>query len=300
MRNRTGLPDGWRACPGLGASSLAGGRRRACALKLKRRGPATEDVPEMPLAVKPVRPASTLERERRAEALRRHRADRRVQSVASTGELAYLRTQLRVAARLTARLAAIQDVSEMVQLVVDELHGTFAFYLVGIQRLESDGVLRLVAGTGRLAEIMTEFLLVEQSVDEGVNGRVARSGRTALISDTRSDQDYIVRDPQTDPRSELPAHTRKRAASCAGSPPSSSTSAPSKPCWWSWPRNDSSGNPASPVRLSSFPRRFLPRTRPRGRLRTSRGGFGAGGCGFSAGGRDFSARFFGSRRSTAL
>jgi HD-GYP domain-containing protein (c-di-GMP phosphodiesterase class II) len=155
------------------------------------------------LSVKPVRPAGTSERERRAEALRHHRADAHVQSVASTGELAYLRTQLQVAARLTARLAAIADVSEMVQLVVDELHDTFVFYLAAIQRLDGDGVLHLVAGTGRLAEVMTEFLLVEQSVHEGVNGRVARSGITALVSDTRTDADYIVRDPQTDPRSEL-------------------------------------------------------------------------------------------------
>jgi HD-GYP domain-containing protein (c-di-GMP phosphodiesterase class II) len=155
------------------------------------------------LSVNQARPAGARERERRAEALLHHRADAHVQRVASKGEVAYLRSQLRLAARLTGRLAAIQDVGEMVQLVVDELHGTFAFYLAAIQRLDSDGMLRLVAGTGPLAEIMTEFLLVEQSVHEGVNGRVARSGITALVSDTCMDDDYIVRDPQTDPRSEL-------------------------------------------------------------------------------------------------
>jgi HD-GYP domain-containing protein (c-di-GMP phosphodiesterase class II) len=149
--------------------------------------------------------AGTRERERRAEALRHHRADARAHSAATTGELAYLRTQLQVAARLSARLAAIADVNEMARLVVDELHGTFAFYLAAIQRLDGDGVLRLVAGAGRLAEIMTEFLLSEQAIDEGVNGRVARSGTTALVPDTRTDSDYIVRDPQTDPRSQLSA-----------------------------------------------------------------------------------------------
>jgi HD-GYP domain-containing protein (c-di-GMP phosphodiesterase class II) len=50
---------------------------------------------------------------------------------------------------------------------------------------------------------MEEFLLIEQPVDSGVNGRVARSGVTALVGDTRSDPDYIVRDPGTDPHSEL-------------------------------------------------------------------------------------------------
>jgi HD-GYP domain-containing protein (c-di-GMP phosphodiesterase class II) len=143
------------------------------------------------------------ERERRAEALARHRADEQVQRMASVGELAYLRAQLRVASRLTARLASMRDVDEMVQLVVDELHGTFAFYLAAIQRLDGDGVLRLVAARGALAEVMTEFLLIEQSAREGINGRVARSGITAFVPDTRADADYIVRDPQTDPRSEL-------------------------------------------------------------------------------------------------
>ncbi len=158
-------------------------------------------VPE--LTTKPTHSPGARERRRRAEALRRHRADARVRSVASAGELAYLREQLRVAASLTTRLAATNDPQEMAQLVVDELHDTFAFYLAAIQRLDDDGVLRLVAGRGPLAEVMTEFLLTEQPVAHGVNGRVARSGVTALVRDTRADRDYISRDPKTDPRSEL-------------------------------------------------------------------------------------------------
>jgi HD-GYP domain-containing protein (c-di-GMP phosphodiesterase class II) len=155
------------------------------------------------LTAKSPQRAGAKERRRRAEALRRHRADARVKSMAVAGEVAYLREQLRLAARLTARLAAKSDVEELAQLVVDELHETFAFYLAAIQRLDEDGVLRLVAARGPLAEVMTEFLLTEQSVSEGVNGKVARSGHTALVSDTRMDPDYIVRDPKTDPRAEL-------------------------------------------------------------------------------------------------
>jgi HD-GYP domain-containing protein (c-di-GMP phosphodiesterase class II) len=158
-------------------------------------------VPE--LTVKPPARAGAKERQRRAEALNRHRADARVHSLAAVGELAYLREQLRLAARLTARLVEKTEVEEMAQLVVDELHETFAFYLAAIQRLDEDDVLRLIAGRGPLAEVMTEFLLTEQPASEGVNGRVARSGITALVSDTKSDPDYIVRDPQTDPGSEL-------------------------------------------------------------------------------------------------
>jgi HD-GYP domain-containing protein (c-di-GMP phosphodiesterase class II) len=155
------------------------------------------------LTVKPSSRAGAKERRRRAEALSRHRADARVKSLAQAGELAYVREQLRLAARLTSELAGKSDVEEMAQLVVDELHETFAFYLAAIQRLDEDGVLRLVAGRGPLAEVMTEFLLTEQPVSEGVNGKVARSGQTHLIPDTREDPDYIVRDPTTDPLSEL-------------------------------------------------------------------------------------------------
>ena len=155
------------------------------------------------LTVKPPQRAGAKELRRRAEALSRHRADARVKSLAQAGELAYVREQLRLAARLTAELAGKSDVEEMAQLVVDELHETFAFYLAAIQRLDEDGVLRLVAGRGPLAEVMTEFLLTEQPVSEGVNGKVARSGQTHLIADTREDPDYIVRDPTTDPLSEL-------------------------------------------------------------------------------------------------
>ena len=121
----------------------------------------------------------------------------------TTDELAYVRAQLHVAASLTARLASAEEVKEMAELVVGELHTTFAFYLAAIQRLGDDHALRLVAASGPLAQVMTEFLLVEQSIEEGVNGRVARSGTSALVVDTTSDPDYIVRDPQTDPRSEL-------------------------------------------------------------------------------------------------
>jgi len=155
------------------------------------------------LTAKPSHRAGAKERQRRAEALRRHRADARVKSMAVAGEVAYLREQLRLAARLTARLASKSDIEELAQLVVDELHETFAFYLAAIQRLDEDGILRLVAGRGPLAEVMAEFLLTEQPVSEGVNGKVARSGHTALVPDTRADPDYIVRDPKTDPRAEL-------------------------------------------------------------------------------------------------
>lgn len=57
----------------------------------------------------------------------------------SGDEVAYLREQLQLAARLTARLASRREVAEMAQLVVDELHRTFRFYLAAVQRLDGHG-----------------------------------------------------------------------------------------------------------------------------------------------------------------
>ena len=69
-------------------------------------------------------PAGARERSRRAEALRSYRKDSLAQDLASGDELSYLRAQLQVASRLTARLAETNDINEMVELVVDELQGT--------------------------------------------------------------------------------------------------------------------------------------------------------------------------------
>jgi HD-GYP domain-containing protein (c-di-GMP phosphodiesterase class II) len=189
---------------------LAVTQRKAAAAQrksaAKQRQSAASSPREQAAARKPSglrKPATVRERRRREEALRRHRADARAAGMASAGEVAYLRAQLQLGARLTGRLAATHDIKEMTQLVVDELHETFAFYLAAIQRLDGDGTLRLIAGSGALAEVMTEFLLLEQSVHHGVNGRVARSGTSALVHDTREDPDYVERDPKTDPRAEL-------------------------------------------------------------------------------------------------
>ena len=147
--------------------------------------------------------AGAKERQRRAEALQPP-PRRRTRQEPRGGRRGRLPARAAAPGRAADGQAGRQErVEELAQLVVDELHETFAFYLAAIQRLDEDGVLRLIAGRGPLAEVMTEFLLTEQSASEGVNGKVARSGHTALVPDTRDDPDYIVRDPETDPRSEL-------------------------------------------------------------------------------------------------
>ena len=78
--------------------------------------------------------AGAKERQRRAEALRRYRADARVKSMAVAGEVAYLREQLRLAARLTARLATKSDIEEMLK----NLAATARVQVQGLQVLRGE------------------------------------------------------------------------------------------------------------------------------------------------------------------
>jgi HD-GYP domain-containing protein (c-di-GMP phosphodiesterase class II) len=111
--------------------------------------------------------------------------------------------RLAVASRLATSLSALHSDTAVAAAVVRELHSEFGYYLAVVQHANADGMLRVVAGAGPLAESDGGFLVLEQPISSGVNGRVARTGKTALIQDTRLDQDYLRRDPRTDPGSEL-------------------------------------------------------------------------------------------------
>jgi putative nucleotidyltransferase with HDIG domain len=111
--------------------------------------------------------------------------------------------RLLVASRLATSLSRAHTTKEVAAEAVMLLHESFDYYLAVIQRLDPDGRLRVVAGAGPLADGHADFLAWEQPVELGVNGRVARSGRAAMVNDTRLDSDYLARNPRTDPGSEL-------------------------------------------------------------------------------------------------
>jgi putative nucleotidyltransferase with HDIG domain len=111
--------------------------------------------------------------------------------------------RLLVASRLATSLAGLHTAEQVAEAAVRALHESFDYYLAVVQRLDPDGNLRVVTGAGPLAEALTNFLELEQPVEVGVNGRVARTGRAAMVNDTRLDSDYLHRDRNTDPGSEL-------------------------------------------------------------------------------------------------
>ena len=111
--------------------------------------------------------------------------------------------RLLVASRLASSLSAAHLPEEVGDEAVRRLHESFDYYLAVVQRLDPDGCLRVAAAAGPLAESHEGFLELEQPVELGVNGRVARTGRAAMVNDTRLDSDYLTRNPGTDPGSEL-------------------------------------------------------------------------------------------------
>jgi putative nucleotidyltransferase with HDIG domain len=112
-------------------------------------------------------------------------------------------SRLLVASRLATSLSRAASIDSVARETVRTLHESFHYYLAVVQRLDPDGVLRVVGAAGPLAEQVGDFLALEQAVERGVNGRVARTGRPAMVNDTRLDPDYLGRGDGTDPGSEL-------------------------------------------------------------------------------------------------
>jgi putative nucleotidyltransferase with HDIG domain len=113
------------------------------------------------------------------------------------------RERLACANRLSARLAPLLDPEQIASTTVEELNGSFRYHLAVIHRIDPDRVLRPVAGAGPLIREMTGFEDWEQSLDQGVNGRVARTGEPALVHDTARDPHFLGTDAPADPGSEL-------------------------------------------------------------------------------------------------
>jgi putative nucleotidyltransferase with HDIG domain len=111
--------------------------------------------------------------------------------------------RLLVASRLATSLSRAASVETVAREAVRTLHESFHYYLAVLQRLDPDGVLRMVAAAGPLADEVHGLMALEQPVERGVNGRVARTGRPALVDDTSRDPDYLGVGAPAGPGSEL-------------------------------------------------------------------------------------------------
>jgi diguanylate cyclase (GGDEF)-like protein/putative nucleotidyltransferase with HDIG domain len=122
---------------------------------------------------------------------------------AGTDDVERQRERLACASRLSARLAPLLDPERIASATVDELHESFGYHIAVVHRLDPDDMLRPVAGAGPLIDAMTGFETWEQALDDGVNGRVARTGEPALVHDTASDPHFLGTDAPADSGSEL-------------------------------------------------------------------------------------------------
>ncbi len=111
--------------------------------------------------------------------------------------------RLLVAGRLATALSRTGSVEGVAGEAVRTLHESFDCYLAVVERLDPDGVLRVVALAGPSAAQVRDLLAHGQRVEVGVNGRVARTGRPALVNDTSADPDYLGRADGDDPGSQL-------------------------------------------------------------------------------------------------
>lgn len=111
--------------------------------------------------------------------------------------------RLLVASQLATALSRAGSVESVAAEAVRALHDSFAYYLAVVQRLDPDGVLRVVALEGPSAAEVETLLAHGRRVEIGVNGRVARTGRPAMVNDTGLDPDYLGRADGKDPGSQL-------------------------------------------------------------------------------------------------
>jgi diguanylate cyclase (GGDEF)-like protein len=99
------------------------------------------------------------------------------------------RERLAMASRLSARLAPLMDADAIVRSAVDELHLNFDYRVAYAMRVEG-AELRAVALGGSLTHTY-DVPLWRQRLEQGISGRVARTGVTALVHDTRLDPDHL-------------------------------------------------------------------------------------------------------------
>ena len=105
------------------------------------------------------------------------------------GARAHLRERLVMANRLCGKLTPILEPQHIAAAVVTELHHSFGYLLAYVHRVEDD-TLRTIALGGTATDEL-DLPLWTQGVDQGVSGRVVRTGRTALVHDTALDADHI-------------------------------------------------------------------------------------------------------------
>ena len=110
--------------------------------------------------------------------------------------------QLAIANQLGARLAAMTDVSEIHDAVVEELHEAFGYFLCAVIRIREDGDVESAAGRGE-AFVRLGDVEWRQPFEHGLIGRCLRTRRPVRTGDVYAEPDYQPTPETAGVRSEL-------------------------------------------------------------------------------------------------
>lgn len=99
--------------------------------------------------------------------------------------------------RVLSTVTGTLDLQEMFRRIVEEVAATFGYSHVSIYRLEGDYLLLQ-------AQVGYEEPREKIHITKGVMGRVARTGKPALIPDVKKDRDYINADPVVQSEAAVP------------------------------------------------------------------------------------------------
>lgn len=99
-------------------------------------------------------------------------------------------TQLALVSLITAKAGSAVDVQDLLNQVVQLVGGSFGYHIVGILLLDPQrDEMYVAAAYGLLAE--RHGLPYQQNLESGILGLVARTGKTYLASDVRTDPHYV-------------------------------------------------------------------------------------------------------------
>lgn len=99
--------------------------------------------------------------------------------------------------RVLSTVTGTLDLSDMFRRIVEEVSQTFGYSHVSIHRLDGDYLLLQ-------AQVGYRDSHEKIHITKGILGRVARTGKAALVSDVTQDRDYISADPEVRSEAAVP------------------------------------------------------------------------------------------------